>query len=110
MAGICRAADADKVPIEEFFPAVLAALPTAPEELIEPAVRTTIVDFCKTTHTLRRLFYADVYKGVENYWFDSAAAGRYYRRYKDAINRAKVRVFKKHQAGPIIARAAKPWF
>jgi len=67
MDAICREQSTEQVGWEEFLPDVQPYVFGAPDELVLNAVRSTAIDFCKTTHTLRRLFYADLYKGVENY-------------------------------------------
>ena len=66
----CREQHAEMVGWAEFLPDVRPYVPGAPDDLIEHTIRAVSIEFCKRTKVLRRLYYADLYKGVEDYFIE----------------------------------------
>lgn len=212
MIGACTNQKGDMVGWSEFLPDVLPFARGVPNELAAHRVHVGAMEFCRLTGILKRVYYGDVYKTVENYaiadydgynfnmlhsvrvcgivqkvlnrypsggygsgayfeppnmlyilpppdrdepdglevelsvvpsqesceierfiyerygqaiashalssllrmkgtnWYDPSNAAIYYRQFKTAVNREKVRIEKGHQRGPLIMRATKRWY
>jgi hypothetical protein len=209
---VCTSRREGVVGWDAFLPEVMQFARGVPDEQAANAVRNAAIEFCRATGYLKRVFYGDLYKGVENYavqdydgyvvnmlhgvrvcgraipvltdyprrrgawgayfenphtlylfppphsderdglevelsvfpsrssceieehffeqfgdviaygalshllfmrgtdWYDPQHAGVNHRRFKDAINRAKVREEKGYQRGPIYMRTARVWY
>lgn len=55
------------VPLDVFFPVLIASFPEAPIGLLDDCVRRAIIKFCNTTHIIRRTLKVPLYCGEYDY-------------------------------------------
>ena len=65
----CREQQLDVVTWDEFLPDIMPYVRSAPAEMVMHMARNAAILFAKQTLALSRLYYADVYKDVEDYRF-----------------------------------------